>query len=157
MACNLSIEIARSLFSSWTKLETTVGKEGRYKPHNGEKYSDFVQIGGISYGRNPDYQRSDALIKKCARPLGQKKKATTHAVCYVYLAALDGVLRRESTNALAVLCAVEEKRAAQAIMIDLEVQEIATCMLLEAYFLSAHLRQETGDKRKPRGQGKSYE
>lgn len=33
--------------------------------------------------------------------------------------------------------AVEEKQAAQALMIGLEVQEIATQMLLEAYSLSA--------------------
>lgn len=38
--------------------------------------------------------------------------------------------------------AVEEKQAAQAMMIGLEVQEIATQMLLEAYSLSASLPRE---------------
>jgi hypothetical protein len=38
--------------------------------------------------------------------------------------------------------AIEEKQATQALMIGLEVQEIATQMLLEAYSLSASLPQE---------------
>ncbi len=38
--------------------------------------------------------------------------------------------------------AIEEKRATQALMIGLEVQEIATQMLLEAYSLSVNLPQE---------------
>lgn len=38
--------------------------------------------------------------------------------------------------------AIEEKQAAQALMIGLEVQEIATQMLLEAYSLSASFPQE---------------
>jgi hypothetical protein len=53
--------------------------------------------------------------------------------------------------------AVEERRAAQAMMIGLEVQEIATQMLLEAYALSAHLLQETDEKSKPRPLVKSCE
>ena len=53
--------------------------------------------------------------------------------------------------------AVEEKRAARALMIGLEVQEIATQMLLEAYSLSAHLLPEADAKSKLRSQGKSCE
>ena len=44
--------------------------------------------------------------------------------------------------------AVEEKRAAQAMMIGLEVQEIATQMLVEAYSLSANLPQEMDEHTK---------
>jgi hypothetical protein len=43
--------------------------------------------------------------------------------------------------------AVEERRAAQAMLIGLEVQEIATQMLVEAYSLSVNRPEETDEPR----------
>jgi hypothetical protein len=57
-------------------------------------------------------------------------------------------VRKASCQARVTQCfsrfvrAIEEKQAAQALMIGLEMQEIATQMLLEAYSLSASLPQE---------------
>jgi len=42
---------------------------------------------------------------------------------------------------------VEERRAAQAMLIGLEVQEIATQMLVEAYSLSVNRPEETDEPR----------
>lgn len=46
--------------------------------------------------------------------------------------------------------AVEEKHAAQAMLIGLEVQEIATQMLVEAYSLSANRPEATDGQRSAR-------